>query len=281
MNVCNSRTVNFPFKSAFIISRTSCIIKSDTFFFDYTLPLVRFCKYVTKCLLDHGYALISMKANKLAEKTKELFKDRDIYFSQQQEAKDANKDENNFNIGYVKVTGIREYIKLRKGDPENLWPKEPPDMKDHWISVLDSLKDIAWKIFTSLSSFGPETKLNEPSVQSAIQEFVDSKSSISLIHYFPVPEENKSNCVCGVHEDTGLVTLGVRSDVPGLIVYDRLKQGWVEVEQYVEPGDVVAFLGQKIPLFSGSDAWKATTHKVEVPLMTERNALVFLLDVAK
>jgi len=188
---------------------------------------------------------------------------------------------NKLNLGYVLVPGVREYLKLRKSDTENLWPTSPPNLKDHWISVLNDLKDISWNIFKSLSDYGPKTKLSDPELESAIAAFVDSKSSISLIHYFPVTEENKSNCVCGVHEDTGLVTLGVRSDVPGLIVFDRVKKDWIEIEKYVEPGDVVAFLGQKVPLFSGSDIWKATTHKVEVPLNTERNACVFLLDVAK
>ena len=60
-----------------------------------------------------------------------------------------------------------------------------------------------------------------------------------------------------------------------------MKKDWVKVEEFVDPGDIVVFIGQKVPLFSGSELFTPTLHKVEVPPMTERNAMVFLLDVAK
>jgi isopenicillin N synthase-like dioxygenase len=65
------------------------------------------------------------------------------------------------------------------------------------------------------------------------------------------------------------------------VVFDQLKKDWVEVEQHVKPTDIIAFIGQKTPLFSGNDFYKPTLHKVLVEPNTERNALVFLLDVAK
>lgn len=72
----------------------------------------------------------------------------------------------------------------------------------------------------------------------AIAQFVHHKSSLSLIHYFnerkeEQPEdkpkakekeladeevEEAERCVCELHRDTGLMTIGVCSDVVGLQV---------------------------------------------------------------
>src|SRR5690349_9899055 len=65
----------------------------------------------------------------------------------------------------------------------------------------------------------------------AIAQFVHQKSSLSLIHYFNESEETKGKekayddvkveterCVCNLHRDTGLLTIGVCSDVQGLQV---------------------------------------------------------------
>lgn len=40
------------------------------------------------------------------------------------------------------------------------------------------------------------------------------KSSMSLIHYYPVTNDDKQ-CVCAPHEDTGLLTFGVCASLPG------------------------------------------------------------------
>jgi isopenicillin N synthase-like dioxygenase len=106
---------------------------------------------------------------------------------------------------------------LRTTDEESFWPQHPPSMKEDWITVYNQLQGLAWKCFLHMAKYAPDTKLTDPTTLSAIEEFVGKKSSISLIHYFPAAKEDLDKCmVCAEHEDTGLLTFGVRSDVPGL-----------------------------------------------------------------
>jgi len=234
-------------------------------------------------LRDHNYAILSTDQSKLGNEIynslEQLNQDMATFFSLEQTQKNKFVDEMGQNLGYVFVKGIREYLKLRISDPDSMWPQDPPLLKEHFLTVFNALKTVAWSCFESLTQFEPDSKLNNKETNKAIQEFVDIKSSLSLIHYFP--NEDKEKCACGQHEDTGLITLGGFSSCPGLIIFDRVKNDWVEVEKLVSKRDLICFIGQKIPLFSGSTTWSATTHKVEIPLSTDRNALVFLLDVAK
>jgi len=239
-------------------------------------------KYLCKCLSENTYAIITLensenKAN-IAGAIDGLFKDRNGYFEQSQDVKQLNIAPDGNNMGYIKVGNTREYIKLRISDPEELWPKHPPTIRNNWTNVHTYLKDISWKCFLAISNY-EESKLNDETLE-AIEEFVQIKSSISLIHYYTVISDDK-RCVCATHEDTGLLTFGVCSDSPGLIIWDPVKNDWVEIEKVAKPGSLILFVGQKVPMFSGSSTWKPTTHKVEIPTGTERHSFVFLLDVAK
>jgi len=240
---------------------------------------------LTECLRDFGYALLTLEGSnnpsEFVECVTKINHDREGYFGQPSDVKTLNKDTDGVNIGYINITGVREYIKLRASDEEKLWPKNPPTFKQNWLNLFNLLKPIAWKCFLSVAKFdAPENKLRDPEMVKAVEEFVDIKSSISLIHYYPVISEDKK-CVCAAHEDTGLLTFGVVSDDPGLVIWDRVKGDWVEIEKEAKKNEIICFVGQKIPLFSGSSIWPATTHKVIVPVNVERSSLIFLLDVAK
>jgi isopenicillin N synthase-like dioxygenase len=94
--------------------------------------------------------------------------------------------------------------------------------------------------------------------------------------------EEKERCVCELHRDTGLLTIGVCSDVQGLQIFDRKLNAWVRIESIATPCDIVLFIGEKVPLFGRSDRYPATPHRVMVrPSGEERYSLVFLLDIAK
>lgn len=46
------------------------------------------------------------------------------YFKLPQEEKDKNNGADGNNLGYIKVSGIREFIKVRPSDSSYLWPSE-------------------------------------------------------------------------------------------------------------------------------------------------------------
>jgi len=236
------------------------------------------CEY----LVDHGYAVLSTESvgeGDFKDHIATLHKDRVEYFAQEQDKKMDNCINNGRNnIGYVKGGNSREYIMVRISDGEDVWPKYPPLLSRNLKDVYSILHEIAWNVFDAVAHYGgPDNKLSDPETLGPVKELVATHSSIGLIHYF----KNEEPCVCKPHEDTGLITIGVRPEIPGLTIWDRLKNDWVEVEKLTNEGDLICFIGHKLPLFSGCNIWNATTHKVEIPVGTERNSLVFQLDVAK
>ncbi len=51
--------------------------------------------------------------------------------------------------------------------------------------------------------------------------------------------------------------------MPGLQIKDRALDQWVDVERLARPKrDAIVFMGEKIPLFSASNKFPATTHRV-------------------
>jgi len=121
---------------------------------------------------------------------------------------------------------------------------------------------------------------------SSIQQFVFEKSTVSLIHYFntdkssnaPYTEEGRN--ICDSHKDTGMLTIALTSVTPGLQIWDRIRNGFVKIEEEVEPmSDLVIFPGEKLTLFSKK--FPATVHRVIVGENVERFSCVFLLDSSK
>jgi isopenicillin N synthase-like dioxygenase len=84
------------------------------------------------------------------------------------------------------------------------------------------------------------------------------------------------------HTDTGILTLIICSDVPGLQVWDTKNDEWLEVEKIVNPmEDMFVVLGRKMQLFAQDQpsVLMPCTHRVALPLNTERSSLLYFLDV--
>lgn len=166
---------------------------------------------------------------------KELFQERDAYFKLDMSEKEKSKTVDRTNMGYIHVPSIREYLKLRPFEPE-LWPDNPPSLKKAFQNAFDSLKTIAWETFLCVADYEGH-QLGDPKTMEAVENFVHTKSSLSLIHYFAL--NDPSLCPCDAHEDTGLITLGGFTDLPGLKMWDRVRKEWVEVEELMKPNDLV------------------------------------------
>jgi len=111
-----------------------------------------------------------------------------------------------------------------------------------------------------------------------IKEFLEEKSSVSMIKYFAINEDKE---VCSTHKDTGILTFITRTSRPSLEIYDRNYGEYIKIEEKMEEGDIIVFVGEKTPLFACSDKLIATPHRVNMQAGGERMSIAFLLDVAK
>jgi len=234
-------------------------------------------------LKERGYALL--RGNKETLETSEALEQKSLeFFKLANDEKMKNGDAMNNNVGYVLITGVREYIKLRPFDPPELWPQAPADFKTAYDSFFASHSKVAFSCFETLAHYidqsDPTKKplLNKDEIE-AIQEFITSKSSVSMIHYFA--HKFESACVCSEHKDTGLLTFIIRTKFPALEMWDKSVHKYVKLEEMTEVGDLIVFMGEKIPLFSTSKIFLATPHRVNMGPDKDRLSMAFLLDVAK
>mmetsp|Transcript_8844 Transcript_8844/g.10925 ORF Transcript_8844/g.10925 Transcript_8844/m.10925 type:complete len:157 (-) Transcript_8844:16-486(-) len=138
-----------------------------------------------------------------------------------------------------------------------------------------------------------------------IKECLEERASLSVIHYFPASVDEaadfineapnaKDLCeqsnmleVCSQHKDTGIFTLIMTSNVPGLDVYDNKLQAWIPLEtliqQHRDPPNteiMVLLMGHKAPLFLGAKC-QPTLHRVTVKKAVERPSFLYFMDTAK
>lgn len=85
---------------------------------------------------------------------------------------------------------------LRPFEPE-LWPNDPPTFKTSFDNVFQILKAIAWETFLSVADFEGH-QLGDAKTINAVEQWVGTKSSLSLIHYFP--RESGTISPCDAHE---------------------------------------------------------------------------------
>jgi len=167
------------------------------------------------------------------------------------------------NLGYVRVEGVREYLKLRITDDAKLWPQLPERFKECFEEVFNDIKEISWNCFVALASDDrreekeekeeKEERVISKETVDAVAEFVEKKSSLSLIHYFETKEKmnNKEHNekesddgkeekeeeeridVCSLHRDTGILTCAVVSEIQGLEMFDIQEDGWIKIENLV------------------------------------------------
>jgi len=204
------------------------------------------------------------------------------YLSQDLTIKLNNMDPDKNNIGYVHIPGTREYIKLRPNDPEQLWPSSP-EFRSAFQNFFNLYSQLAFTVFDILSHYADPTEPSKKQLivesdYKAIEEFLPTKSSVSMIKYFTLQQPKE---VCEEHTDTGILTFITRTHRPSLEIWDASINKYIRIEELVELGDIIAFTGEKVPLFSQAVSWRGTPHRVRMPAGPERMSIAFLLDVAK
>jgi len=204
------------------------------------------------------------------------------YLHQDMDIKDKNKDPQGNNFGYVDIPGIREYIKLRPKDPPDWWPQHPSHFESAFTAFHEKYSQISLKCFKILSEW---VDVDEPEPQRLIRKedyeiiskVLPERSSVSMIKYHQLKDPLE---VCDEHCDTGILTFITRTHHPALEIWDRSEKKYVKIEELLEVGDIVVFVGEKVPLFSCSMRFPAAHHRVRMAEGSERLSIAYLLDVA-
>jgi len=213
------------------------------------------------------------------------------------------------NKGYLCVKGMKEFLKLQANVDIKDVPSQPTQLQNSFQNVVSILDSIAKTCLDNVAKYEVDGKTFMESNFYEMMKQKLFKSSLSLIHYFPMPEcspdetfnnsnadeyvdgddEQKDKITEGgltypskTHTDTGILTLIICAEVPGLQVWDVVNQKWLEVEKMVTPKeDLFVIVGRKTQLFSKQrdSTFKPTTHRVALPLNTERSSLLYFLDV--
>eukprot|EP01089_Gocevia_fonbrunei_P021856 TRINITY_DN863_c0_g1_i1.p1 TRINITY_DN863_c0_g1~~TRINITY_DN863_c0_g1_i1.p1 ORF type:complete len:311 (-),score=55.93 TRINITY_DN863_c0_g1_i1:53-985(-) len=259
---------------------------------------------VCKSLQENSYACIALNKRHNGILS-QLQSSSHSFFALDQDIKDENCDPKKENLGYIRVDGINEYLKLRiTGDRRGNWPRFPEGYKQIYEETSDLFQKLSWKIYTSAITY---VKLAEEKAGrkfppfdhiGGIKEAVTELSSVSCIHYFEQPEPTtdpktgvKPNLVdvCSEHKDTGLLTfiLCSKDKQPGLQIKLPKTKEWIKVENLVEyPEDcdnvIFVIVGEKFATFTSADYefWNPTVHQVFVPPKTERSSILYFMDVS-
>jgi len=193
--------------------------------------------------------------------------------------------------------------------PLHTWPKYPADFTPVFNEAFDSFMEISWRLFLAL--FGEAQRANEAkegSIHQDLRQQLDEKSSICLVHYFTVKEDQQhepcvyknprlttmnkvrrtypkldtvedQRIVDSIHYSSGIFTLFICNEVPGLQIFDRTAKAWMDVERELRPGkDVIVTIGQKAKMFLNIEEFEPTALRVLLEVSKEKYASAFLLN---
>eukprot|EP01130_Rhizamoeba_saxonica_P003715 TRINITY_DN1545_c0_g1_i2.p1 TRINITY_DN1545_c0_g1~~TRINITY_DN1545_c0_g1_i2.p1 ORF type:complete len:294 (-),score=54.18 TRINITY_DN1545_c0_g1_i2:43-924(-) len=232
-------------------------------------------------LKGRGYTFFKLEDHQV--ELQQTLKNSSIsYFNLPDQEKQLNSHPQRENLGYINIESIREYIKLRPSDPDYLWPNDP-QFTTNFHNLFDEMKSIVWSVFEELVNHIEETeetnsRLFDDGKLEDIKEFAFEKTSISMIYYY---EQDQETNVCGAHKDTGILTFIWPTGVPSLEIWDDLLGKYVKVEMNCDNNYLIAFISEKLPLFSLTTNFEATPHRVIMPSGRRRLSMAMLLDVAK
>lgn len=125
------------------LPKVSAVLKQD----------VNTLKSIIEQFISQGYAAIDIselfeKNSNNQDQFDRLFSSASSFFKNSEEIIRITDDKRAFeNIGYLKIGDVREYIKLRTGDADSVWPKVPSTFREDFIRVFDFIKKIAWILF--------------------------------------------------------------------------------------------------------------------------------------
>ena len=140
--------------------------------------------------------------------------------------------------------------------PDNVWPRETPDLKSVSMKLFDSFEKCARVLLTALAEFYGLPK------GIFAEKIKDGNSVFRVIHYPPVAENTPRNAVrAAAHEDINLITLLSQSEGQGLEILTRAGE-WLAVDAL--EGDIIVDSGDMLSRLTNGTI-PATTHRVVNP----------------
>lgn len=151
---------------------------------------------------------------------------------------------------------LPEGHELKTVYPENIWPTEIPEFKEHFTKLYNSLEKAGEIMLEALT--GP-LEVDKDFFAGMTQ---DGNSILRLLHYPPIPEGVDPRCVrAAAHEDINFITILPAATASGLQLKDR-DGTWLDIES--EADTLIVDVGDMLARLS-NDVLPSTTHRVINP----------------
>ena len=219
-------------------------------------------------------------------------------------------------IGYILTPSVKEYIRLKKNTDKSLFPSIEiynlyHKLFDRWNTFTNKCIDIVFDEIVNVfdnktQKYNLEPILNKQEKQEIVERNLNY-SSLSVIHYFDnicAKQKNKNESELeskddedfndkynqrtkeiplDKHQDTGVMTFILCSDVCGLQIFDRKTNKYIDVENYYDSNQCMFVIsGRKMEhIFSWKKIIPATWHYVKIPVEKERFSLLYFLEIQK
>ncbi|MEN0057270.1 MAG: 2-oxoglutarate and iron-dependent oxygenase domain-containing protein [Bdellovibrio sp.] len=145
---------------------------------------------------------------------------------------------------------------LKNVYPENVWPLEVSEFKNHFLSLFQSLEDAGKVMLEAL------TLPLDVDKEYFARMTQDGNSILRLLHYPPIPEGVDPRCVrAAAHEDINFITILPAATASGLQLKDR-DGTWLDIES--EPDTLIVDVGDMLARLT-NDVLPSTTHRVINP----------------
>lgn len=142
---------------------------------------------------------------------------------------------------------------LAKYYPNNVWPTEVPEFREHFQKLYDDLDGVGRTLLQALTfPLGVDREYFDRMV-------LEGNSILRLLHYPPIPKDADPRCLrAAPHEDINLITILPAATASGLQLKDR-DGTWLDVD--AEPDTLIVDAGDMLAR-AANDVIPSTTHQV-------------------
>jgi isopenicillin N synthase-like dioxygenase len=170
------------------------------------------------------------------------------------------------------LQGYNQYLKAHD-EGVNI---DAAEWNECMIRYRDELIDVARRLnrlFAVALELGDERALDK--------YFGDPMAFVRLLRYDRVASSEGEQLGAGAHSDYGHVTLLMTDDEPGLQIFERRAQRWVDVPKPDDEGAFIVNIGDMLQTITGG-RFKSTLHRVYTPATAggsnRRQSVAFFFD---